>query len=202
MKSCPQCHHKPSKEELKFYPEYCSQCGTLYSALDAINQKKMRENENLKAWRVTRWRAKNGRGLIFGVPAFMVIMFFLYHIGHLVIANSKPISNKIYHATKNEHIAVNTTTQNDKIAATNLKQEKYVPANEASSKLILTSRKTLTIWLINEQTGKKIGPLLVTRESPETVYLERGRYIAKVIDNGKMSLSSVHIANKRENLNL
>jgi hypothetical protein len=129
MKTCPQCHHRPSKEELNFFPEYCCKCGTLYSALEVINEKKRQENENLKAWRVTRWRAKNGRGLIFGVPALLILLYVIYRIGFLVIANSTDISKNIYQAVKSEDpkIAAGFTESLNKNDFSYKASEQYLP---------------------------------------------------------------------------
>jgi len=194
MKTCPNCYHKPSKEELNFYPEYCSQCGTLYSALEVINEKKRQDNENLKAWRVTRWRAKNGRGLIFGVPAFIIILYVVYQIGHLVIANSQSISNLLYQLKNHNALITSKTGYNNSIKESSLAN---ISSNENYEALLtVTSKKTVTLWLIHEETNKKIGPILVSRNSPEKIYLEKGRYIGRIIDNGKMTLKSIFVDKK------
>jgi hypothetical protein len=181
-KICPKCLHKANEQEIKFSPLSCPRCGCLYSARDIINEEKRQKNETLKAWRITRWRAKNGRGLIFGIPAFMVIMYVIYQFGHFVIANSRPIANEVYQITKKER-QIESTISNNSVT---------VPVITASDKAFLTvsARKTITLLLIHQTTNKKIGPILIDKK-PEKIALDRGDYTALIIDNGKKTIKSL-----------
>lgn len=193
MKICPKCLHKANEHEIKFSPLSCPKCGCLYSARDIINEEKRQKNENLKAWRITRWRAKNGRGLIFGIPAFVVIMYIIYQFGHLVIANSRPIANEVYQITRNELQIENTAPKNTVIHKVNTTNDKGI--------LTVSARKTVTLWLIHQTTNKRIGPFLIDKK-PERIALDKGDYTALVIDNGKKTIKSLTFLGSEQKLEL
>lgn len=193
VKICPKCLYKANEQDMKFSPLSCPRCGCLYSARDIINEEKRKKNENLKAWRITRWRANNGRGLIFGIPAFMVIMYIIYQFGHLVIANSRPIANEVYQITKKEMQIDNTASNSAVIHPVSTKKEKGV--------LTVSARKTVTLWLIHQTTNNRIGPFLIDKK-PERIALDKGDYTVLIIDNGKKTIKSLSFQESKQELEL
>ena len=202
MKTCPQCHHRPSKEELKFFPEYCCKCGTLYSALEVINEKKRKENENLKAWRVTRWRAKNGRGLVFGVPAFLILLYVIYRIGFLVIANSKDISNNVYQKVKAEESGINAefTKQLYKNDLPHKESGQRISENDKVI-LSISSETGVKLLLFHEKTSEMLGPVVIQKGKTENISVQKGKYIATIKTEGKTKIVNVVVDHDEQKLN-
>lgn len=196
MKICPNCHHKPSEDEIKFSPQSCIKCGSLFSALELINERKRQNNENLKPWRITRWRPKYGTGLFLGVPVAMVVMFTVYYIGQIIIANSRPISNEMYRLTKSESIAP--------IKAESLKKQKG--SSQISQKddrnITIVSQKNITAIFIDQENNIKHGPFVITANKAERINLNNGDYIVKVIKEGKTYLITVKINDQIDIINL
>lgn len=210
MKICPKCHHKQTEQSKEFNPKACPACGCLYAARDIINAEKRRENVALKPWRITRWRPKKKSvGMILGVPSVMVVMFVVYQIGQYIIAYSRPISNELYSFVQPEKSVsyegkITRSTRNATIVTPQAvaPQPPAIQPDQKASVLTITSKKTVSLWLENQITRKKIGPYLIPRDKPKRIPLEKGKYTVKIINDGKLKISEITFAQQEGRLSL
>lgn len=209
IENCPKCLYKATEEEHKLSPLSCPRCECLYSAREYVNEEKRRKNQERKAWRVTRWRPKYKTGFALGIPAMMVIMYIAYHIGHYIIAYSRPISNELYILTKREESEKKGTPTKENLQTLSMPQNATMPTPSSKKLssvekgiLTITSKKDVSIIFTLNGTNKKFGPYKIRGIQPEKISLERGIYMVQINEDGKKRFTVVSFLGRTGELNL
>lgn len=76
----------------------------------------------------------------------------------------------------------NQKTQKQKISSN--------PYRENGTLKVL-AKKTATLWFIEVETQKKIGPFLITQGKAENIELKKGLYLAEIIEGGNKRTTSI-----------
>lgn len=70
------------------------------------------------------------------------------------------------------------------------------------SSLIITAQNSALLWLENQKTGKKIGPLQIETNQPKTILIEKGKYTVKTIQEEKIKIYEIVVSQKKETMQL